>query len=454
MTGHVFISHSEKDKTFAEMLLQALESRGIRCWIAPRDIPPGGSYADAILGAIEGCACFVLVFTERANNSGHVLREVERALKFDKNLVPIRFDNSTPSRSLDYLLATVQWLAVDTRSAKDAVQRVAEQVATCAGVVSNPSLSSPSPTPQVVATTASAGTTPGRRSFKWVTFLFLFLLVVAGVIIGRIATIRKSAPTFVAQNNSSPTAFVQPPTQPTASPNSNAMPNPGDGPQDALRRYYACFEERNPATAYGLLSSKFKEKLSFKKYSETFSSTRSIRLFEMKNVTQDEKSASIAVAFEEEDGYLRRIQWRGLVGLVRESADWRIDTMKDLKRAKLTAATGPPERLPDKAWDRPHIYLQLADGSQTKSAMDLKRRLTNAGYVVVAVETVAGNVDIPTDTSELRYFAPSDSVEAQKIAREVESFFGTTGIVAYIPEGMPYVSHARQYEIWFSSGFR
>ena len=121
---------------------------------------------------------------------------------------------------------------------------------------------------------------------------------------------------------------------------------------------------------------------------------------------------------------------------------------------KSIAATGPPERAPDKVWDRPHIYLQLADGSQTKSAMDLKRQLTNAGYVVVAVDTVSGNVDIPGDASELRYFTPGDSAEAQKIAHEVESFFGTAGIVAYIPEGMPYVSHARQYEIWFSSGFR
>jgi TIR domain len=455
MTGHVFISHSDKDKRFAEMLLQALESRGIRCWIAPRDIPPGGSYAEAILGAIETCACFVLVFTQHANSSGHVLREVERALKFDKNLVPVRFDNSAASRSLDYLLATVQWLAVDIRLAKDSVQRVAEQVATCAGVVCNPPEPSPSPPPRVAAPTAGAAPAAVRRSPKWTILLLLLLAASVAFTIGRVATTRKSVPTSAEQNSLSLISPAQPSVQPTVSPpNADAIVDPSNAPQSALRRYYDCFQERNTATAYSLLSSKFKEKVSFKKFSERFSSTRSIRLIETKNVARNENSASIEVAYEEEDGYFRRVQWRGLIGLVREPAGWRVDTIRDLKRTKLAAASSPPGRLPEKTWDRPHIYLQLANGSQMKSAMELKRQLTNAGYVVVAVESVSGNVDIPTDTSELRYFAATDGVEAQKIAHEIESFFRSTGIVAYIPEGMPYVSHARQYEIWLSSGFR
>src|ERR1700730_7970213 len=98
MVGPIFISHSEKDKRFSEAVLHALEARGIQVWIARRDIAPGGSYAEAIMTAIEECSCLVLIYTNHCNDSGHVLREVERALKFEKNIVPIRFDESVPSR--------------------------------------------------------------------------------------------------------------------------------------------------------------------------------------------------------------------------------------------------------------------------------------------------------------------------------------------------------------------
>src|SRR3954467_1893155 len=129
MAGPVFISHSEKDKRFSEPLHRRLEARGIPCWIAPRDIPPGGSYAEAILAAIEECSCLVLIYTRNCNDSGHVLREVERALKFEKNIVPIRFDESSPSRSLDYLLATLHWLSVIEEPIESGIAGVAARIA-------------------------------------------------------------------------------------------------------------------------------------------------------------------------------------------------------------------------------------------------------------------------------------------------------------------------------------
>lgn len=44
MTGvnhDVFISYASSDKPVADAVCAALEQRGIRCWIAPRDILPG-----------------------------------------------------------------------------------------------------------------------------------------------------------------------------------------------------------------------------------------------------------------------------------------------------------------------------------------------------------------------------------------------------------------------------
>lgn len=129
MSKHVFVSHSHKDSAVAESVVAALEQRGISCWIAPRDVPPGGSYAESILTAIESAGCFVLIYSQHSNVSSHVLREVERALKFGVNIVPVRFDDSTPSKSLDYLLATVHWLAIPEQSREHSIAKAAEQIA-------------------------------------------------------------------------------------------------------------------------------------------------------------------------------------------------------------------------------------------------------------------------------------------------------------------------------------
>ena len=53
MVQPIFISHSSLDKAIADTVCSFLEARGITCWIAPRNIPPGGRYGEAIVHAIE-----------------------------------------------------------------------------------------------------------------------------------------------------------------------------------------------------------------------------------------------------------------------------------------------------------------------------------------------------------------------------------------------------------------
>lgn len=126
--SHVFISHSHDDEASADLILRALEKRGVKCWIAPRDVTAGGSYAESILNAIETASSFVLIYSNNSNLSPHVIREVERALNFGVNIIPVRFDQSTPSKSLDYLLATVHWLSISEPVASE-IARAAEQIA-------------------------------------------------------------------------------------------------------------------------------------------------------------------------------------------------------------------------------------------------------------------------------------------------------------------------------------
>src|ERR1700677_1851532 len=106
----VFISYASKDKIVADAVCARLEAAGIRCWIAPRDIVPGTSYGEAIIEAIHGAKVMVLVFSSSANASGHIPKEVERAVSNGVAILPFRIENVAPGKSLDYFIGSVHWL--------------------------------------------------------------------------------------------------------------------------------------------------------------------------------------------------------------------------------------------------------------------------------------------------------------------------------------------------------
>ena len=110
------------------MLCAALETRGMRCWIAPRDIPAGGDYAEAIISAIETTDAMVVLFSERANGSQHIRREVERALNYNKRICPVTIDNAKLAGALDYFLATLQWTDASSAPMEQAIEHAADEL--------------------------------------------------------------------------------------------------------------------------------------------------------------------------------------------------------------------------------------------------------------------------------------------------------------------------------------
>jgi len=109
--GHdVFISHSSKNKVFADAVCAALERNAIRCWVAPRDILLGASWAKSILKAIEGSRLMVLVFSGHAQTSEHIRREVERAVHNGIPVAPIRIEDVMPADDLEYFLSSSHWM--------------------------------------------------------------------------------------------------------------------------------------------------------------------------------------------------------------------------------------------------------------------------------------------------------------------------------------------------------
>ncbi|MFZ1220751.1 MAG: toll/interleukin-1 receptor domain-containing protein [Chthoniobacterales bacterium] len=110
MAHDVFISHSSNNRTVANAACAALESAGVRCWIAPRDVMPGRSYSGEITRAIQQSRAFILIFSEHSNNSEQVLREVQLAANSRLHIVQFRIDAVMPSDDLEYYLSGPHWL--------------------------------------------------------------------------------------------------------------------------------------------------------------------------------------------------------------------------------------------------------------------------------------------------------------------------------------------------------
>src|SRR5690348_8973503 len=110
MGPEVFISHSSSDHAAAEAVCAALESAGIRCWIAPRDIPHGGNWASAILRGINECRVVVLIFSPAANESEYVQREVGLAVDRGIPVAPLRVHESKPTGELKFHLHRTHWM--------------------------------------------------------------------------------------------------------------------------------------------------------------------------------------------------------------------------------------------------------------------------------------------------------------------------------------------------------
>jgi TIR domain/Sel1 repeat len=106
----VFISYSSKDKPAADATCAILESKGIRCWIAPRDIIPGADWGESIINALNQSRAFVLVFSSHANSSPQIKREVERAVNHGLPVIPLRIEDVAPTKSLEYFISTPHWL--------------------------------------------------------------------------------------------------------------------------------------------------------------------------------------------------------------------------------------------------------------------------------------------------------------------------------------------------------
>jgi hypothetical protein len=325
MSNHVFVSHSHDDSPAADSIVKALEERGVVCWVAPRDVPAGGSYAESIVNAIESASCFVLIYSQSSNVSSHVMREVERALKFGVNIVPVRFDDSTPSKSLDYLLATVHWLAIAPDARDRSIVKAAEQIL---AAVEKSQRSRPAGEAEKIAptrTVAAPVASPPKRHLLWIG-VAVALVLVAGLI-GFLVS-RKSASVQSAQKSGIATSEASA-SAATSAP-ANARVNHAEMPVPVTRRYFDFLSKRDATGAYNLLSEGFRRHLNVERYSKNVSNLSHAKLVEATLVSKTERNASVMAVLADANPDSHQPQWLGPVEFILEPSGWRIQNMKGL----------------------------------------------------------------------------------------------------------------------------
>ena len=110
MAHDIFISYSTKDKQAADAICHTLESNGLRCWIAPRNIRGGEEYAKEIMDGLEAAKIVVLVFSKNSQNSPFVTNEIANAFEKNKPIISYKIDETLPEKKMGYYLKNKHWL--------------------------------------------------------------------------------------------------------------------------------------------------------------------------------------------------------------------------------------------------------------------------------------------------------------------------------------------------------
>jgi hypothetical protein len=101
MMRDVMICCAPADELAGRKVCEVLEGEKISCWMAARDLAAGEDAQAMTVEAIESCPIMLLIFSQSANASDEVQDQVERAVRSDKILIPLRIENVAPEGRLE-----------------------------------------------------------------------------------------------------------------------------------------------------------------------------------------------------------------------------------------------------------------------------------------------------------------------------------------------------------------
>ena len=129
----VFISYKSEQAEAAGWVRSVLETNGISCWMAPADIPGGSSYASEIPAAIAGCRIFVIILTEKAQQSTWMPKELDLAVNSGKIIMPFMLENCKLRNDFNFYLSNVQRYAAYENKSK-AIEKMVREIQAVLGI--------------------------------------------------------------------------------------------------------------------------------------------------------------------------------------------------------------------------------------------------------------------------------------------------------------------------------
>ena len=180
MEYDVFISYSVKDKVIADALCHKLEEENLKCWIAPRDIRPGGIWASEIASAIPKSKTMLLIFSSNANSSEQVLREVELAIRGKLIIIPLKIEDVLPTGGMSYYLSATHWIDAVGKTLNSKTAEIGITIKNILGINSEEK-SNTSSTAEIKNQNKQGGGKNKNNTFK-VVFISI-VIILSGVII-------------------------------------------------------------------------------------------------------------------------------------------------------------------------------------------------------------------------------------------------------------------------------
>jgi TPR repeat protein len=205
MAHDIFVSHSARDKIAADAVVAHLERGGLRCWCAPRDIRPGADWPTSIVDSINGCKAMVVVFSSNANESGHIPREVERAVNRGVPVIPVRIEDVVPKGGLEYFFSSSHWMDAITPPLEQHLDKLAEQLGAVLQAKKTERLVTPRP---AVA---------ARRSIPLLPILLVVTIIAAGAIGVLIFYLAHKPSTALSSTTATPAVTIARSVAPSAS---------------------------------------------------------------------------------------------------------------------------------------------------------------------------------------------------------------------------------------------
>lgn len=123
----VFISYKSDDSALAMKVVNTLEASGIPCWIAERNIRAGSNYAQDIPTAIREARFFVLILTEKSQESPWVLKELDAAITQRKMILPLMVGPFQINDAMNFLLTGVQYYDA-TKNLNKTIRQIVQQI--------------------------------------------------------------------------------------------------------------------------------------------------------------------------------------------------------------------------------------------------------------------------------------------------------------------------------------